>query len=153
VASDGRFSIPLLSEAVEDNAELILNRKKGMYRWRPDIHTPGMAKNARRLGDLRLECEVRWAIEQDELPFLMKKVFNASGGPCHSKQIQVDFLSPLKILSIRLVDKNKQMILDKTLIEPNGHIYLPPLSDLNWSDDAILEFQFDTLETHARSER
>ncbi len=143
VADNGSFSLPLLPEAIDDNAELILNRKKGSYRWRPDIRTPGIPGHTRRLGDLRLECEVRWEIEQHELPYLMKKVFNAHGGPCHNKQIQADFLSSEKIISIQLVDKNRREDLAPSRIENNGKVFYPPVHDVSWSDETLLEFSYD----------
>ncbi len=142
IAADGTFSVPVIQAALEDKAELVLNRKKGTFRWRPDIHTPGIPPGKRRLGDLRLECEVRWAIEQDELPYLMRKVFNASGGPCHSAQIQVDFLSAKPISAIQMVDKSRRYTLPKSQIEANGHIYHPPVHDKSWPDDTLVEFEF-----------
>lgn len=142
VANNGVFSIPLITEALQDKAELVLNQKAGLFRWRPYINSLGVAENTRRLGDLRLECAVRWAIEQDELPILMKKVFNAYGGPCNSRQIQVDFLTPQKVFGIEMVDGNKKKFFKQEWIESNGQIYFPPLYDQSWSDDTLLIFTF-----------
>jgi len=53
VTADGSFTVPRVQSAVDDDADLVLNRKKGVLKGRPDIRTPGLAENVRRLGDLR----------------------------------------------------------------------------------------------------
>lgn len=143
VGSDGLFSLPKIKQAKEDQAELLLNRKRGQYYWRPYVRTAALAENTRRLGDLRMECGVRWAIEQDELPLLMKKVFNFSGGPCSSAQVQADFVSAKKIVSIIMLDQQRRLVLDSSRVEAQGHVYYPILHDLSWSDETILEFTYE----------
>jgi hypothetical protein len=144
LAPDGSFTLPVSQAAADDGASLQLNRKRGLYRWRPDIHSPGVPANARRLGDLRLECEVRWTVEQDDVPALMRAVFNAAGGACHSRQIQVDFLSPRAIASARLVAGPRTEPLPAERIEPGGQVYLPPVHDTSWPDDTLVEFTYAT---------
>jgi len=73
----------------------------------------------------------------------MKKVFNVHGGPCHNKQIQADFLSSEKIVSIQLVDKNRREDLTPSRIENNGKVYYPPVHDVSWSNETLLEFIYD----------
>ena len=65
VAPDGTFSLPKISSPVDDDAELVLNRKRGEVVWRPYVRSPGTTEDSWRLGDLRLECEVGWAIERE----------------------------------------------------------------------------------------
>ncbi len=144
IAADGTFAMPLDRAAAADGAEIVLNRRKGLFRWRPDIHSPGVPPAARRLGDLRLECEVRWAIEQEEVPALMRTVFNAAGGACHSSQIQVDFLSSRPIAAMQLVAGARRQAIAADRIEPGGQIYMPPLDDKSWPDDALLQFTYAT---------
>jgi hypothetical protein len=142
IAPDGTFAMPLDTAAAADGAEIVLNRRKGLFRWRPDIHSPGVPAGARRLGDLRLECEVRWAIEQEEVPALMRTVFNAAGGACHSRQIQVDFLSTRPIAALELIAGNRRQAVAADRIEPGGQIYMPPLDDASWPDDTLLQFTY-----------
>ena len=142
VEPDQSFTLPTIPEAALDNADLLLNRKKGIYFWRPLILTPGLPAQVRRLGDLRLECEVRWAIEQDELPLIMKKVFNLSGGPCQSKQIKADFFSAKKISTITMIDGSRYQQLDTSRIVNESYRYYPLLNDTSWSDDTLLHFSF-----------
>lgn len=149
IAQDGTFAMPLDRAAAADGAEIVLNRHKGQFRWRPDIHSPGVPAGARRLGDLRLECEVRWAVEQDEVPALMRGVFNAAGGACHSSQIQVDFLSARPIAAMQLVAGSRHQKVAADRIEPGGQIYSPPLDDTSWPDDTLLEFSYAPERTAA----
>lgn len=37
---------------------MLTNRKAGSFAWAPDVRKPGLPPNTRRLGDLRLECQV-----------------------------------------------------------------------------------------------
>ncbi len=58
VASDGSFELPRDAKALADDAVVVSNRPSRSLAWRPDIRTPGLAPDTRRLGDLRLECKV-----------------------------------------------------------------------------------------------
>lgn len=143
VAADGTFSLPrhqLL--ASDENAELILNRKKGLFRWRPDIRTPGVQSNARRLGDLRLKCEIRWAVEKDDLTFFKRALFQTFGGPCQSSNIFVLYPAPKKLAGVNLVSGERRESLDAGRLMENGGFFSPPLHDHSWPDDTIVEFDF-----------
>lgn len=52
------FELPRSQPFLDDNADLELSKPKTGYRWQPDIHSAGVPQGMRRLGDLRLECEV-----------------------------------------------------------------------------------------------
>jgi hypothetical protein len=58
VAPDHTFALERNRTALKENAQVIPNRKAGTMTWRADVRTPGLPPNTRRLGDLRLECEV-----------------------------------------------------------------------------------------------
>lgn len=81
VMADGSFSLPPGLPHTDDNAELVLNRKKDLFRWRPWIQSPDLPRNTRRLGDLRLECQVLWALEQ------ATTATPATGGVASSAQV------------------------------------------------------------------
>lgn len=144
VAVDGTFSLPrnqLL--ASDETAELILNRKKGLFRWRPDIRTPGVKPNARRMGDLRLECEIRWAVEMDDLPFFQRTLFQSLGGPCHSKNVFVQYQAPKKLNGVTLESGARRESINADRLGKNGGFFSPPLHDQSWPDDTIIAFQFE----------
>jgi hypothetical protein len=142
IAPDGTFTVPRSEAATKEDAELMLNRKPGTFRWRPDIRTPGVAPNARRLGDLRLECAVRWGIEQYETPYVIRKLFNAAGQPCLTARIKVDFIAPRPIAAMYLTTHERRSRLPADLLEEGGKVYVVPVHDKSWPDDALLEFDF-----------
>ena len=43
---------------LQEDASVMPNRKARTMTWRAEIRTPGLPPGTRRLGDLRLECEV-----------------------------------------------------------------------------------------------
>lgn len=142
VAEDGTFTVPRSEAASREDAELLLNRKPGTFRWRPDIRTPGIPSNARRLGDLRLECAVRWAIEQYETPYVIRKLFYAAGQPCLTSRIKVDYIAPRPIVAIYLTLGERRSRLPASLLEDDGKVYLAPVHDQEWPDEALLEFEY-----------
>jgi hypothetical protein len=142
VAPDGTFSMPRNQALADEDAEIILNRKKGVFRWRPSIYTPGLAENTRRLGDLRLECEVRWAVERPDLPFFIRTMFSAMGGPCGSARVRVMQVAPRELAAVHLVSGDKRLDLDKKQFEEKNRGYVVPLHDKAWPDDTLIELEF-----------
>ena len=69
ISTDGRVSVPRIQQAIDENASLIMNRKKGTYRIGVEVRSPGLPENVRRLGDWRLECGLVIAIAEHGLPF------------------------------------------------------------------------------------
>ncbi|MFZ6768952.1 hypothetical protein ACO0LM_17980 [Undibacterium sp. Di26W] len=136
---DGSFVLPKISKALDENADLLLNRKKGLFRWRPDIHSEGVPTDTRRLGDLRLECAIWWAVEYDDMPYDTRNLFRRLGGACNSSFIVISFWSPRKLSAAYLVSKDRR---EKIEISKNGLQYIPPLYKKAWGDDALVEFEF-----------
>ncbi|MFZ6759550.1 hypothetical protein ACO0K9_20275 [Undibacterium sp. Ji50W] len=139
IAEDGTFSLLVDKNLAEDNAELVLNRKKDMVRWLPHIITPNLPENVRRLGDLRLECEVRWAVEKEGMSFFQRNSFKALGGPCSSSVIKTDFYVPKLAVSAKITFGSQTA---EVQVAKTGARFTPPLYDKNWNDDALIEFQF-----------
>ncbi|HYD79656.1 MAG TPA: hypothetical protein VEC06_07600 [Paucimonas sp.] len=138
VADDGTFTLPHDRKAADDNAEIVLNRKKDMVRWFPHIRSPGLPPNARRLGDLRLECEIFWAIEKDDVPFLIRGALNLAGGPCRSA-ISTYFPAPRALAAATLQSGERRQALT---LGKNGRSYVAPIHDRGWSDDALVELTY-----------
>ncbi|MBG6220228.1 MULTISPECIES: hypothetical protein [unclassified Janthinobacterium] len=139
LAADGSFTLTRDKTAYDANADLLSNKKRDTLRWRPDIHTPGLAQNVRRLGDLRLECEIRWAVEQDGLSFVQRNLFRMAGGPCHSSLIQVPFPVLRKLLAVQA--RSGERTLDIHVTQDRQR-YVPPLHDLNWDDNTLLTMTY-----------
>src|ERR1700687_290317 len=58
VAPDHTFTLQRRQDALKENASVRPNRKAATMTWRTETRTPDLPPNTRRLGDLRLECEV-----------------------------------------------------------------------------------------------
>src|ERR1044071_5330193 len=58
LAPDNTFALERRAAALKENASVRPNRKAKTMTWRAEIRTPGLPPDTRRLGALRLECEV-----------------------------------------------------------------------------------------------
>lgn len=142
IEADGTFVLPRDEDAARAGAEILLNKKRKTLSWRPDFRTPGVPDNARRMGDLRLECFVRWSIEQADLIAFFRSTINAFGGPCTSAAIKVDYISVKPLAAVYIVSGARREKLPDKWIEEEGHVYLPPLHDTSWPDDTLVQFEY-----------
>ncbi len=143
IAADGSFVLPRDQGAYDDDADLILNRKRGLFGGNADVHTPGLPDNVRRLGDLRLECEVMMAIAKKELSFLTRVAVNAMIGSewCHVTKTWYSQHSPAALASATLVWGERRL---DAQIGGQRTSYSVPLADASWPDDTLIELQFAT---------
>lgn len=139
LAADGTFTLARDKTAFDANADLISNKKRSTVRWRPSIVTPGLPPNVRRLGDLRLECEIRWAVEQDALPFMRRNLFKLAGGPCHSAMINVPYPGARPLAGVLAQSGERSARLPLT---DDRSRYVPPLHDNSWNDDTLLTISY-----------
>jgi len=58
VAFDRTFTMARHQRALDEDAAVRSERKAESLTWRAEVRTPGLPPDTRRLGDLRLECEV-----------------------------------------------------------------------------------------------
>lgn len=134
-----RFSLPQDHLLADDEAELLVNRKKNVMSIRPDVRTPGLAPGVRRLGDLRLECHVRWEIQKDELSFIKRNAFRMLGGPCKSQTVKTFYFADGTLKSAWLSVPGRKIQLE---IAGNGRLFRPPLHDTMWDDEALVTLEF-----------
>ena len=152
--ADRRFVVPR-SEAAEDaESELELNRKRRVYRTEPDIRTPGLPANQRRLGDLRLECKVSVAMAKEEIPTLLALTINTIilrtdwcgffGDPEDfrwegvSKKAHFPYRADQPLLAAVLIDGNRS-----AKLQVKGKTFQVPIGNLTWSDDALVELTYE----------
>lgn len=138
IAADGTFVLPRIQAAIDDKADLVTNKKKSMVRWRGDIHTPGVPANARRLGDLRMECEIGWAVNREDISFVIRNGLALAGGPCHIKSLHLNYQAPLNATGVTLVSGDRRQSLP--FIGSKKNVFSPPLADTSWDDDALIEY-------------
>ncbi|GGY58793.1 hypothetical protein OU994_09065 [Pseudoduganella sp. SL102] len=137
---DGGFTLPRSPAALADNAALVLNKKKHSFRWRPDVRSPGVPADARRLGDLRVQCAVQWAIDQADLAPAARGALAAGGGPCRSMTMHMGFDAPAPLRAAWLQDGAR-----REAIPVSRHyrrVFNPPLADRSWSDDTLVRFEY-----------
>jgi hypothetical protein len=144
LSEDGSFSLPRDPQAEAQNAELMINRKKDLFRWWPLVQSPGLVRNQRRLGDLRLECEMFWAIHYDDLPFIARNFVRALGGPCKTKKVTLGF--PAEFMGLRsavLVEGERRQTIT---IDAAKSLYFLTLFDPSFSDNAVIELVYEDNE-------
>ena len=134
------FSLPVVQGPLYEKAELTVNRKARSVRWIPYIRSAATSDTIRRLGDLRLACEVHWAIDKDTLPFAMRTAMGALGGPCNfvSQKGTYSFAEPRRITAATIRFEGKS-----APVPFSGASFTPPLREQDWSDDSVLELTFD----------
>jgi len=139
VDAEATFVLPRSQEAFEDNADLVLNRKKDQMAWRPRVRSPGVPDNARRLGDMRLECEVAWAVMKDQMSFMVRTALTAAGGMCRAPMTVLSYRAPKQLASVTLVsgERSRPLKLGK---DPGT--YIVPLRDKAWDDESLIVYQF-----------
>jgi hypothetical protein len=91
--NDGGFELPAMVTGLGTDVELRIEAKRGDVMLVPLVETAGIDASSRRLGDLRLECEMGWRLEYDDIPFALKAAMKLMGSPCGSKHF--DF--PLRV--------------------------------------------------------
>jgi hypothetical protein len=144
VGTDALFDVPRSQQAWDANAELVLSRKRKEVRVWPYVRTPGLADNQRRLGDLRLECQVFVTIAKKEAPFWVVALANTvflTGDWCTffkdgDRTWSVNVESPLASAVLR--DGERTLAL-----RVKGRQVELPLYDTSWSNDALVDLTFE----------
>jgi hypothetical protein len=142
IDSADTFELPRSQAALDDNADLELNKPKTGYRWQPDIHSAGVPANMRRVGDLRLECEVLVSIAKKEIGLLRTAFVNSfllSGDWCNHKSLDMPTVVTRRLAAATLVEGEKRTAL---AIVDAGMGYMPPLRDKSVPDDALIELRY-----------
>ena len=134
------FALPVEQGPLYEKAELTVNRKAGSVRWIPYVRSAASSDTLRRLGDLRLACEVHWAIDKDTLPFAMRTAMGALGGPCNfvSQKGTYSFSEARRIMAATISFNGKS-----APVPFSGSSFTPPLREQDWSDDSMIELTFD----------
>jgi hypothetical protein len=158
LAVDGSFSLERDPLAVDDDAWVVSNRANGSLAWRPDIRTPGLLPNTRRLGDLRLECKADISGTGADLATGIKPpafwAIAAVSDPCMNRGVSYAWLADEPIFSVTLVSGSRRETLScwsvygcKALpiffsMDWHEHLrdrmYVVPIQDSTWPDDALV---------------
>ncbi len=150
VSADGVFSVPWSLPAYEKNAALVFSLPAGSYQIAPEVRTPGLPENVRRLGDLRLECKVAIAIAKQEIPTVIVGITNMmllGGDWCMSRKGDVHFSNPppqlVRKATIRHGSKRRNL-------EVLAGEYKVPLGDKEWPDDTLIDLEYEQQKVAAK---
>ncbi|MEO6407516.1 MAG: hypothetical protein ABIO45_02025 [Burkholderiaceae bacterium] len=166
IAPDHTFVLERDATALQEDAVVSPNRKRLSMTWRTEIRTPGLPANSRRLGDLRLECQVGMEAElvSNTKPLIgrIANLFTDTQGYCDRKNARYLYFAERPLFSVTLVDgaRRESLPLDQLYAmasddpDLNGDLpycdcemlvdrtYFLPLGDRSWSNDARVEFEY-----------
>lgn len=166
VAPDRTFSLFRDRRALEEDASVQPNRKAMTMTWRAEIRSPGVPAGVRRLGDLRLECEVGMAsgLISNDPPGFLGWLARRLEGPeyCHQPDPRYLFFAERAIFGVTMVSGARREALPAARLwggatrNPDLKSNLPycdcevllertyflPLGDRSWPDDTLIEFDY-----------
>ena len=166
VAADHTFTLERNKLAEQENAQVIPNRKRQSMTWRTEIRTPGLPPGTRRLGDLRLECQVGMeaGLVSDGGGVLdgIARAIMDTPAYCEREAPRYLFFADRPLFSVTMVAGERRRILplqdmyagasDDPRLKSDLPIcdcevlvdrtYVLPLGDLSWPDDTRIEFEY-----------
>jgi len=166
LAADRTFTLEFDQQARDENAAVMPNRKASSMTWRSEIRTPGLPPNTRRLGDLRLECQVGMeaGLISNTLPVigLVADLIQGMLDFCNGNDVPYLFFSERPLFSVTMVAGARREILSVDELYAGvsyGRIskadlaycdcqvlldrtYFLPLGDRSWPDDTLIEFEY-----------
>jgi hypothetical protein len=167
VAADGTFMLERNARAIEENAIVTPDRKALTMTWRAPVGTPGERTSARRLGDLRLECQVGMEAGLfSNSPSWITQVFSAPGNTpayCDRPDNQYLFFAERPLFGVTLVHGPRREslpvhrlwagALDDPRLQRGGlaycdcevlldRTYYLPLADRSWPHDTLVLFEY-----------
>jgi len=144
---EGRFQVPRSQPAWDAHADLRLSKQRSDVRVWPYVRSPGLPDNQRRLGDIRLECQVFVAIAKEEAPLHIVLLGNAvmlGSDWCafmENRDRAWDAATRAPLHSATLHDGQRRLAL-----RVKGARFEVPIGDRSWSNDAIVELAFAPAE-------
>ena len=163
VAADHTFMLARERKALNEDAVVRSERRAETMTWRADVRTPGLPSNVRRLGDLRLECEVGMEaglVSQYSVVDRLFDFFENGRDYCGGTAQKYLFFAdrPLFSVTLRSGDRRETLPIEKLYAATiNGRrdelkhcdcealldrAYVLPLGDKSWPNDALVELEY-----------
>lgn len=166
LAPDKSFVLPRNEQALRENAIVTPDRRALTMTWRADVRTPGLPPDTRRLGDLRLECQVGMeAGLVSNSPSWIVRLYDALDNTpeyCTRRENKYLFFADKPVFGVTLVAGNRREVLPTSrlwasaLDDPHlredlpycdcerlvDRTYYVPLGDPSWPDDTLVVFDF-----------
>jgi hypothetical protein len=124
-----------------------VNRQKRTFRIVPEVRSPGLPDNVRRLGDLRLECQVVIAIAKQEMPFWVVAAGNTlllTGDWC--SKMKGEGAGSAFVADAQLTAATPMQGERKLALKTDKRVYTVPVGDLGWHDDALVALSYANVE-------
>jgi hypothetical protein len=165
VDPDNTFVLQRDRAAADENAQVVPNRRRQTMTWRSEIRTPGLAPQTRRLGDLRLECEVGMeaGLISNQRSLLDRLLGALVDTPayCRRKDPRYLFFSEQPLFGVTLVTGARREMLPAARLYAGvsedpadrdelrycdcevllDRSYFLPLDDESWPDDTLVLFE------------
>ena len=165
IAPDDTFVLQRDPQALAEDAQVVPNRKARSMTWRTEIRSPGVPPDARRLGDLRLECEVGMeaGLVSEQRSLFDRLLGGAMRTPdyCNGVDPHYLFFSDAPLFGVTLVAGARREVLpvaqlyggasDDPAIRSDlpfcdcavllDRSYYVPLGDRSWPDDTLVLFE------------
>ena len=164
VAADHTFTLPRERKALDEDAVVQSERRAETMTWRADVRTPGLPSNRRRLGDLRLECEVGMEARLVSQYSVLDRFFDLLQNGreyCSSPGQKYLFFAERPVFSVTLEsgDRRETLPIEKLYAASiNGRkkdelrhcdcealldrAYVVPLGDKSWPNDTQVELEY-----------
>ena len=142
LAPDHSFVLPRNEQARLENGDLLLNKRKGDYRWQADVFSAGVPANMRRLGDLRLECRVEVAVIKAEAPFWVRALVNSlllTSDWCSVEKIQFSTYVARKLKAAWLIQGDARIELE---LSDFGMGYKAPSGNPAYPDSTLIALEY-----------
>ena len=164
LAPDQTFTLDRNPQALAEDAQVVPNRKAQSLTWRSEIRTPGLPPGTRRLGDLRLECQVGMEAGlisgNGGLLGRMASAVLDSPAYCDKMDPRYLFFADQPVFSVTLVAGTRRFVLPVAKLYAAAsdgresrdvsdcdcellldRTYFLPLGDRSWPDDTLVEFE------------
>jgi hypothetical protein len=165
LAADNTFALERSQRALDEDAVVVPNRRALSLSWRADIRTPSLPANTRRLGDLRLECQVGMEAELvSGSGSVVEAIARAISdrGYCDQRVPEYFFFAERPLWSVTLVHGSRREVLPVDQMYAGmsrspmmssdlrycdcavllDRTYYAPLGDRSWPDDTLLELEY-----------
>ena len=166
IAPDRTFALARNEAGLKEDARVMPNRRAGSLTWRADVRTPGLPSHVRRLGDLRLECEVgmQSGLISNYPPSFFGFFDIRNEGPryCRRAEPRYLFFAERPIFGVTLVhgERREAISIDRLYISATRNpdwrkslqhcdcevlvdrAYFLPLGDKSWPDDTRVELEY-----------
>jgi len=164
LAADGTFTLGRDAKALAEDAVVSANRPADTMTWRADIRTPGLPPNTRRLGDLRLECQVGMRAGLVSQYGVLDLFFSALQSPasyCGEREVRYLFFAEQPIFGVTLHYGGRRQEITAARLYAGvlrgqtpqserrycdcqallDRAYTLPVGDTSWPDDTLVEVE------------